>query len=152
MKEDEITRDINVYSSKGYKMENTTSRRAKFLVKRREAFWLDKETIVVFFDKRQLRRTKESLLNIENTCYLCGEKKDNLTLDHIIPSHSAPSSNDDINLELACSRCNAAKKNLDLMDFLELVKQDREKYYYIKLERLAELEKIYNRACTILER
>lgn len=132
-------------------MKNMTTKKAKLLVKRREAFWLNKNSVVVFLDSKKLKRTKESLLNIENTCYICGEKTDDLTLDHIISRHTTPSSDDDFNFELACSRCNRAKKDLDLMVFLELVKQDREKYSYIKLERLTEIEKIYSRACTILE-
>lgn len=67
-------------------------------------------------------------------CYICGDKmsKRRFTLDHIEPHCNSRSNNQD-NLAIACFKCNQAKSDLSLEDYLKrhpalLLKVARLKY------------------------
>jgi len=63
-------------------------------------------------------------LKMEAQCAYCGSKE-NLTYDHIIPlSRGGP----DIlsNVVLACSKCNASKKDKDIFEWYYLVRKEKE--------------------------
>ena len=59
----------------------------------------------------------------EKICYYCGKKitkKEDLTVDHIIPVSKGGRTSKD-NLVIACKACNAEKANLDVGKYLEFV-------------------------------
>jgi 5-methylcytosine-specific restriction endonuclease McrA len=61
--------------------------------------------------------TRQKIKELYNYhCAYCGEKSEQLTIDHIIPKSKGGSNRQD-NLLPACERCNGLKGSWDLEDF-----------------------------------
>jgi 5-methylcytosine-specific restriction endonuclease McrA len=61
-------------------------------------------------------KRKEIKQRDDYTCYLCGTRSDQLTIDHVIPS-SRGGSNEDSNLKSCCVSCNCAKSDMTILEF-----------------------------------
>ena len=133
---------VKVISSSLSYLSDTDKYKAYKLVTKGRAHKIDNRTIVLFFDNNYKKSIKKQLKLINNSCYICGCTKDDLTLDHVIPL-SMNSTNEEYNLKLCCTECNRRKGNFLLKDFIFYMITNREDFDYISDERMIHLVQTY---------
>lgn len=136
---------VSVISEDGTPIDKTSTRRARDLVKRGCATWSGYNKITLVFGKNKRRELKAKLFETDNTCYICGKELSlyEATIDHVIPQSQLNGRLLEENHKLCCSRCNSAKADTMLEDFLIKVKSDRLKYFFISGNRLQYLIEEY---------
>lgn len=150
---DEVT--VRVYNKDGAVLAPCTLKRARKLVYRQCAVWLDGgdlRLLVNKYDRKALRKSAAERSN--RVCYICQEKipeSEPVTLDHIMPK-SAGGKDEDGNAGCACKRCNDNKSNMDLKDYIEQIKQHTEVYPYMTERKIANLEAFATNFYTLKEK
>ena len=146
MSQQDVSKDdaiIKVYNKDGTPLSPCTIKRARKLVYRQCAVWLDEGEIKLLvnkFDRKALRKNAAERSN--RVCYICQEKipeDQPVTMDHITPK-SDGGRDEESNVGCACKRCNDDKSNVDLIDYIEQMKQQPGGYPYMTEQKIANLE------------
>ena len=133
---------IKVYGTDMRLLSKCSRKRAKRLVDQKRGYMLDKNSVVLcksliedITDKRD-----EKIIS-DNICYICNEViEETSTIDHIIPKYNDVATTISFNMKCCCYRCNHDKDNMTLSEYVDHIKQNRDKYDYISDERLLYLE------------
>lgn len=134
---------VRVFNKDGTLLSPCTIKRARKLVYRQCAVWLDGGDIRLLVNKYDRKALRKSAAERSNrVCYICQEKIPEgqpVTLDHITPK-SDGGRDEESNAGCACKRCNDDKSNVDLIDYIEQMKQQAERYPYMTERKISNLE------------
>ena len=140
---------ISVFDNAGKFLSKTTLIRADKLIDRKCAYWIGKNKLCLALSKKDRRNMKNSIIKESNNiCYICNQKTDKPSIDHVIPKSFYKNGGTDLpgNLKCCCVRCNKDKGARTLKEYINHINKHRDKYKYIsdtQLEKLKELSKHY---------
>ena len=86
---------------------------------------------------------KEIIKRANRTCYICNKKiakKDIATIDHVIPKSRDELALNKFNMKCCCVHCNSDKSDMTLLEYVQHIRCNKEKYSYISDKRLDYLE------------
>lgn len=133
-------KNIRVYDVDGRPLANCTRKRANFLTSIERARWIGHCKIQLSVNNKERKEIKDKVIAQANgVCYICGEKTDIPTIDHVIPK-KARGQDRDWNLQCCCKRCNEDKADLEIKDYVRLIYLNRKSYPYLSNEQLVKLE------------
>lgn len=136
---------ITVIDKHGEQLKPCTPKRAYKLVFRNCARWIGYNKIQLIVnpeDKKQMR--KEIIAESKNVCYICSDvipEGQPPTIDHVFPKSRGGEDTKD-NQKCCCKRCNDAKGNLALDEFIEYIHSNRKLFEWIQDDRLIILAEI----------
>lgn len=140
MNKKEKVKDVKVLSPKGREISPTTKKKAIKMVARDKAIWVKRGKVIqIKYYKMDFAKWREEVITKANrVCYICNyqvPENEIISIDHFIPKQKLGKDSID-NLQCCCKRCNDEKGNLLLTDYIEKMKLDKKKYYYINFEEL----------------
>lgn len=115
---------ITVVSKIGRLLYPCSRKKAKKLVDKDHAEWLDERSIVLIMTKSEKQKIRNEVLDRDNyICQYCGEKLDEetATVDHVIPKSKGGSSYPE-NMVCSCQECNLEKGNMMPKEFQAKIK------------------------------
>lgn len=140
---------ILVFNNEGKFLSKTTLIRANKLIDRSCAYWIGKNKLCLALSKKDRKNIKNSIIKKSNNiCYICNQKTDKASIDHVIPKSFYKNGGSDLpnNLKCCCRRCNKDKGARTLKQYVNHIYKHRKQYMYIsdtQLEKLKELSKHY---------
>lgn len=121
-----------------------TRDKAKALVKAHKGYFVADKTLKLKTSKSQEASKKRSVLReAKRICYICNRKipeKEIATIDHVIPKSRDKLASCKYNMRCCCERCNGDKADRTLSEYVQHIKENRQRYTYISDKRLIYLE------------
>lgn len=135
---------IAVFDSNNNFLSFCSRDRAKKVVETGKGKYIAEKTIRLNTSKVQESKERHSIIREANrTCYICKRiisKKDTATIDHVIPKSRDVYANHKFNKRCCCLKCNNDKADRTLLEYVQYIKNNRNKYLYLSEKRIDFLE------------
>lgn len=139
---------IAVFDLHGNFLSCCTREKAKKIIANGKGKYTAKRTIRLNCAKVSEEKDRHEVIReAKRKCYICGQtisKKDIATVDHMIPKSRDKGTEiiakSKINMRCCCFRCNNDKGDMTLLEYIQHIKENRDKYFYLSDKRIMRLE------------
>lgn len=136
---------ITVIGKNGKQLPSCTKKRAVKLIERQRAEWSGYNIIKLLVDKDDRKKIRQEVISRDKgICYICGKITENPTMDHVQARNSFIKKGGDSleNWKCACNKCNEAKSNYELKDFVNMIEKSPLRYEWIPKDRIPYLKSL----------
>lgn len=135
---------IAVFDLQGNFLNYCSRDSAKKITEAGKGYFVADKTIRLNVKKiGEARARHEVIREAKRKCYICNRnipKKETATVDHLIPKSRDIFANNKFNMRCSCFRCNNDKADMSLLEYVQHMKENKERYLYMSHKRLTHLE------------